>query len=397
MKAVMYGAGNIGRGFIAQLFNLSGYETVFVDVNMDVVNKLNDDRAYPLFITKGEGYEETKVDNVRCADGRNNAEVGDEIATADIMATAVGVNILKFIAAPIAEGVRRRMKLGGGPLDIIVCENKIDANVYLHDLIAEHLNDEEREYFDANFGFVEASIGRMVPKTPEEISAKYPLAVCVEPFCTLPVDKSAFKGEIPDIKNMLPYAPFELFIQRKLYMHNMSHALCAYLGKLKGYEYIWQAASDMRIRFVALGALVQSAQTLSNEHGAQIELLTEHAFDLLTRYDNKLLGDTVARVGNDTKRKLSAVDRLPGALKLAKKNGLPYDYIAMGIAAGLLFDLDDSSKEVSAYAAQNGVGAALKEYSDITCEADVALIEGYYNALSNDADSAMDSLIHSIK
>ena len=55
MKAVMYGAGNIGRGFIAQLFNLSGYETCFVDVNMDVVNRLNEEGKYPLFITdKGE-------------------------------------------------------------------------------------------------------------------------------------------------------------------------------------------------------------------------------------------------------------------------------------------------------------------------------------------------------
>ena len=395
MKAVMYGAGNIGRGFIAQLFNLSGYEVVFVDVNKVVVDKLNEDRAYPLYITKNGEYEETKVDNVRCVDGNDLSLVAKEIAEADIMATAVGVNILKFIAKPIAGGVRERMKSGKGPLDIIVCENKIDANVYLAGLISENLNGEEKEYFDKNFGFVEASIGRMVPKTPENISAKNPLAVCVEEFCTLPVDKDAFKGEIPNIKNMLPYAPFELFIQRKLYMHNMSHAICAYLGNLKGYEYIWQAASDLRIRFIALGALTQAAQSLSKEHNADISLLNEHSFDLLTRYDNKLLGDTVARVGNDTKRKLSAVDRLPGAAKQAKKNGLPNNYICMGIAAGLLFDCDDSSKEVCDFTKENGVPKALETYSDITDKEMTELITSYYNALSEDADSAMDMLIHS--
>jgi len=394
MKAVMYGAGNIGRGFIAQLFNLSGYETVFVDVNKDVVRMLNEDGKYPLFITDKGDYIKTEVDRVRCADGTDIALVAEEISTSDIMATAVGEYVLKFIAKPIAEGVRARMKKGNGPLDIIVCENKIDANVYLHDLIAENLNDEEKAYFDANFGFVEASIGRMVPKTPENISAEYPLAVCVEKFCTLPVDRDAFKGEIPEIKNMLPYAPFELFIQRKLYMHNMSHALCAYLGNLKGAEYIWQAAQDMRIRFVALGALTQSAQSLAKHHGANVADLNEHSFDLLSRYDNKLLGDTVARVGNDTKRKLSSVDRLPGAIKLAKSQGLPYDYMVMGMAAGLLFDLDDSSKEVSAFAAEKGVAEALKVYSEIEDSEIVSLCESFYNALKVDVDSALDMLIH---
>ncbi|MCI9383732.1 MAG: mannitol-1-phosphate 5-dehydrogenase, partial [Lachnospiraceae bacterium] len=32
MKAVMYGGGNIGRGFIGMLFSESGYEVTFVDV-----------------------------------------------------------------------------------------------------------------------------------------------------------------------------------------------------------------------------------------------------------------------------------------------------------------------------------------------------------------------------
>ena len=44
MKAVMYGAGNIGRGFIGQRFFLSGYETTFIDVNADVVDAINNGR-----------------------------------------------------------------------------------------------------------------------------------------------------------------------------------------------------------------------------------------------------------------------------------------------------------------------------------------------------------------
>ena len=42
-QAIMYGAGNIGRGFIGQLFHMSGYEISFIDVNMTVIDKLNAD------------------------------------------------------------------------------------------------------------------------------------------------------------------------------------------------------------------------------------------------------------------------------------------------------------------------------------------------------------------
>ena len=44
MKAVMYGGGNIGRGFIGTLFSASGFETVFVDVVDAVVNTLNSEQ-----------------------------------------------------------------------------------------------------------------------------------------------------------------------------------------------------------------------------------------------------------------------------------------------------------------------------------------------------------------
>ena len=39
----------------------------------------------------------------------------------------------------------------------------------------------------------------------------------------------------------------------------------------------------------------------------------------INRYDNKLLGDTIERVGRDTKRKLSENDRFVGAIRLCLK------------------------------------------------------------------------------
>ena len=222
----------------------------------------------------------------------------------------------------------------------------IEADKYFAEVVKEYLNEEEALYFDTHIALVEPSIGRMVPATPKEIAEKNPLSVCFEEFCTLPVDKEAFKGEIPDIKNMLPFAPFELFIQRKLYMHNMSHALSAYLGYLKDYKFIYEAQNNMAIKFFALGALMESATALSIEHKVDIIPLIQHAYDLLGRFENVLLGDTIERVGKDTIRKLSTNDRMAGAAKLCAKNGVKPVYIALGLAAGLLFEpeADEAAK-----------------------------------------------------
>lgn len=367
-KAIMYGAGNIGRGFIGQLFSQSGYEVAFIDVNMTVIDRLNADREYPVYITAGDHYDISPVKNVRGIDGKDIPAIAEAMAEADIMATAVGVNILKFIAAPFAAGVRKRMeKRIEAPLNVIICENMIGADSYFAGLVKADLNDTEKAYFDSHIALVEPSIGRMVPATPKDIAEKNPLAVCVEPYCELPVDKAAFKGEIPQIKNLVPFAPFDFYIRRKLFMHNMSHALVAYLGYRKGYTYIWEAVSDPEIRTSALHALVESSCALSAEYGVPLKELLSFSADLIERFGNKLLGDTVERVGKDTVRKLSENDRLVGAANLCIKHGIVPNYICSGITAALAFapEADEPSKEVAAFAKTNGAAAALEKYGNV--------------------------------
>lgn len=367
-KAVMYGAGNIGRGFIAQLFFQSGYETVFIDVNEEIVNVLNRDRAYPVYITAGDRYETFIVGNVRAVNGRNEDSVADEIASADICATAVGANILKHIARPVARGIALRCAAHAKPLNIIMCENLLDADKYFRSLVNEYLNDDEIKYSGDFTGYAEASIGRMVPAAPDYIRTENPAAVCVEPYCELPVDRVGFKGAIPDVVNMLPFEPFDFYIRRKLYMHNMSHALIAYLGFARGYKFIWEASADYEIRYMALGALLETASALSSEYSVGLPSLIAFSYDLLRRFDNKLLGDTVGRVGRDTVRKLSPSDRIAGSIEICRKNGIIPHFVLHAAAFALKFDPEDDpvSAEVTAFTRENGVPAALARYSGIS-------------------------------
>ncbi len=363
---VMYGAGNIGRGFIGQLFSNAGYRVGFVDINKEVIGRLNEDGRYPVHVVTTDANIEQYVENVYGIDGTDNKLVSDEIASCDMMATAIGVNVLKFIAKPIAMGIRKRYERGCAPLNIIICENLIGADAFLKGLVKNEIPD-LADYVEENVGFVEASIGRMVPVMTEEKRQGNPLRVYVEPYNILPVDKDAFKGEIPDVPNLYPFAPFNLFIQRKLFMHNMSHALCSYLGNLRGYTYVYETVGDYDIRYVAYKALSEMAIAVSKENGTEVQPLLEHAQNLLYRFGNTALGDTVARVGKDTIRKLGDNDRLVGALKLSIKHGIPCYSICIGVAAALLFapEGDERSQEVKAYAAENGALEALKKYANL--------------------------------
>ena len=384
MKAVMYGAGNIGRGFIAQRFYLSGYHTTFIDVNADVVNEINKEKKYPIYVTRGTEYVPEWVENVDAVNGRDEQAVIDTIADTDILATALGVNILPFVAPLIAKAILARKAKSGKGLNILICENMIGSNEYLHGLVEPHIPEEEKAFFEENVGFVCVSVGRTVPPTPEEFKAQYPLAVCAEPYSELPVDAAGFRPigcEMPPIKELVPFSPFAFFIERKLLIHNMGHALMAYMAYQKGYGYIFEAATDGEIKYILTRALLESARALAKRHGAPLDDTMQFVEDLMVRFENKLLVDSLDRVGRDPKRKLSAADRLVGAFNMVREEGGIPAHIAVGIAAGYLFDMesDAAAVEISTYTRENGIEKALAKYSNITDKDDVAMIKTFYD------------------
>ena len=293
-QAVMYGGGNIGRGFIGALMSRSGYEVTFVDVAVPVVEELQSRRCYPLRIVSSEGKQDLMIQNVTAVNGNDTAAVAQAIARCEVMATAVGARILKFIVPNIVAGLRQRWAEGGKPLNIIICENLNDANKIIEGMIKEQLTAEECAKFDETVGLVEASIGRMVPVQTDEMKDGEPLRVCVESYGFLPVDKAAFKGEIPEIEGMVPFEPFDFFIKRKLFIHNMGHATTAYLGGLLGDEFVWQSIGNPTIRLIAQNAMIEGSMALSRHYNVPLEGILLHITDLLGRFANVALGDTCA-------------------------------------------------------------------------------------------------------
>jgi len=345
MKAIMYGAGNIGRGFIGALFSQSGYDVSFVDVAKPVVEALQTRGSYPLRVLDGVGYEDFQIERVSAIDGTDADAVARAIAGADVMATAVGANILKFIAPNIAGGLKLRFAQGGTPLNILICENLMDANKVLEGMIKQHLTATEQSWFDQNVGLVEASIGRMVPVQTDEMKAGDALRVCVERYGFLPVDRDAFRGEIPQIRNMVPFSPFDFYIRRKLYIHNLGHATAAYLGLYTGKPLIADAIDEPEILFLAGGAMLESAEALSKKYDVALPEILRHISDLLSRFANRSLGDTCVRVGADPVRKLAASDRLIGSARLCLEQGVSPAYLCVGAAGAVYQYLKENAKE----------------------------------------------------
>lgn len=362
--AVMYGGGNIGRGFIGQLFYLSGYETVFIDVADWLVDSLNNQNGYNVVVLNGEDKTKQWVGNVRAVNGKSPDKAADEIAACEVMATAVGVNILPRIAPVLAKGIEKRLESRpDDKLNIIICENLIDADKFLREEVRKYLSPAAAQRLDDYVGFIEASVGRMVPVMTEEMRKDDPLSVWVEPFCTLPVDKSAFRGAIPDIANMQPRDNFGFYIRRKLFLHNLGHASCAYLGAEKGYDLICDAIADPDIVKTVRAAMYQSAAALHAEYMVPMNEIAEHAEDLISRFGNTGLGDTTERVGRDPLRKLMVEDRLLGSALLCIKHALPHDAIVMCIRSALRYSNsnDSSAVQMQEYIKADGIKVFLTD------------------------------------
>ena len=369
MNAIMYGAGNIGRGFIGSLLSQSGYRVTFVDVAEPVVKHLQEKECYPIRYVSTEGYEDVLIENVTALNGNDTEAVSDAIASCDIMATAVGARILKFIVPNIVAGLRKRWAMGGKPLNIIVCENLMDANLVVEGMIKEQLTQDECKKFDETVGLVEASIGRMVPVQTEEMKDGEPMRVCVERYGFLPTDKAAFKGGVPEIKNMVPFEPFDFYIKRKLYIHNMGHATCAYLGDLLNLQYIYQSIDVADVRVLVQNAMLESAVALTKKYGVKMEDIVMHITDLMGRFTNAALMDTCARVGGDPGRKLSPDDRLIGSSTLALAQGITPAYITVGAAAGLHRYINETEGMEQG---MDSAKAVLKDVSGLTADSELA-------------------------
>lgn len=366
MKAVHFGAGNIGRGFIGLLLSQAGYEVTFVDVNEAFVSQLQERGEYPVTLAS-DGQETVIVKNVTALSSVTHAdEVAAAIAEADLVTTAVGVSILKHIAGTIAEGISRRVAVSSAPLHVIACENAIGGSAQLKELVYAKLDEAARTKADASVAFPNAAVDRIVPLQQHEDILK----VVVEPFYEWVVDSSQMIPGYTPVEGVHYVDNLEPYIERKLFTVNTGHCSAAYLGFLRGYETIQQAMADEALTAQVREVLEETGAVLIQKHGFDEAQHSKYIDKILERFRNPALTDEVSRVGRSPLRKLSPNDRLVSPALQAYDRGLSYAALTRSMAGALLFNVSDDPEavELQAAIAELGVEAALAKYTGIAAD-----------------------------
>lgn len=337
MKALHFGAGNIGRGFIGLNLAKSGYAVTFVDVSQVLIDELNARNGYLVDFVGATPFSEV-VNGVSALNINDVASVTQAFCDADIVTTAIGPHILPHIAPVIATGLQARLEQSGSPVNIIACENMTGGSSALKTHVFSHIPESQHDKINSIAGFPDAAVDRIVPiQKNEDI-----LTVKTEIYQEWDIDLRGCIGEPPQLDGAHWVEDLTPYIERKLYTINTSHTAIAWLGAYYGFRTIGESLADERVRLTINAVLDESAAFLLDRHDFSESAHRDYIHTTLERFKNPEIVDGVRRVGRSPGRKLRADERIIYPASQAMKLGVVPHGLATAAAAALLYeDIDD--------------------------------------------------------
>ena len=378
-KAIMIGAGNIGRGFIGMLLEKSGYHVVFADVNMDVVNDINTRKEFTVHLVDTVCVD-TTCTNISAMSSLSQQMI-DEIVDCEIICTSVGLTALEKVAPAIAKGISARRAAGKETyMNVIACENAIRGTSQLKAHVLSHLSEEDAAYLEQWVGFPDAAVDRIIPPNRTNLPAE----VYVERYHEWDVEKGGFKGELPQVEGMEIVDDLTAYLERKLFTLNGPNAVTAFFAYLKGIPTINAAVVDPEISEVVWGMMVECGEMLVHRHSFTPESMLAYRTQLIERFKNPYVIDDAVRVAREPKRKLSPDDRIIAPMMHCAEYGIATPHYYTGVATALLYHNpeDAQSVEIHNLVAEHGVCKALELISEVPADSIQAKsIEAEYNRL----------------
>ena len=375
MKALHFGAGKIGRGFIGAVLAEAGYEVVFIDAQQWLVEALNHQGRYNIHLISNQPITQ-RIEGISALVASDDS-VAENFIDADLVTTAVSMSRLADVAPIVARGIERRCRAGvTAPINIICCENGIRATSHLRTLVYALLDSAALSYADKFVGFVDCGVDRIVPI----VTLEQPLDVAVEPYFEWCIDRTAIKGTLPELHAAHFVDNIDAYISRKLFTLNTAHCTTAYLGAMKGYKYIHEAVCDNQIREVVIGVMCESGAALVRKFDLQPEEQQCYSEQILQRFANQHLADTVSRVSRDPMRKLSPGLYFSHPISMALQFGVEVDHLATAVAAALKYRNSDDlqSLTIGEMITQMGVKNTVQEVCKIENSVVLERVEARY-------------------
>lgn len=361
-NVLIIGAGKIGRGFIAHLFFRSNFKLTFLDSSKEVVELLKKEKKYRIDLA-GEQEDLTEyvqVDDAFTPDERNKA--AEIIGNIDIMASSVGASNIEKVAAYLRDILiaTKRKK----PLNWIICENATRPAQKIKQILLQNADSDLQGFVESGLGLIETQVLRTGMSAKEEVMMKEPLALRMQNWWTLPLDKDAFIGSIPEVEGFSPKSNFSNELVRKLYTFNGTNGAIAYVGWANGHKILHHAA----LAYPAFFRQIQEESALGLTHEFNLDDKEQREFMALAmkKYTDPALNDWIERNAVDSKRKLGKEERLIGPALLCLKHGRTPTAFAKAIAAAYHYDgTDENTQEVQQTIRQSGIEEAIKKYSSI--------------------------------
>lgn len=375
-QVVLIGAGKIGRGYMADLFSHAGYALTFLEYSPELVEKLNEQGSYTVFMLSRQTGEHSKfrIGGYRAFCTQTQYEQCLEaLAETNYATVHVYPGACESIGHMLGDAIRLRRERGNEqPLDILTCVNFQAPAEILRGYALERLpSAEDKAFLEAHVGFVETLIFRNGGIPTPEMLAEDPLCVSVSDNTHWPVDRDAFRGQPPEGIEMDLQDNFAARLCYKVWAGNMTHCGQAFYGRMYGYTYAYEAALNPYIFKNNALAKREASFGICTEYHAPQELLDSSMNSKPKRFDPAAVNteekDTLNRIGADPIRKLRRNDRFIGPAILAMKHGrLPY-FLARGAAAGFYFTNPDDAAavEIQAFVREHGIEAAVEKYCQL--------------------------------
>ena len=291
--AVHFGAGNIGRGFIAPVLIENNYKVIFVDVNKELLKLINSEKSYRVTSINSNSSDINIVSNIAAIDLASEDELRTTLLDADLISTSVGPKFVKGIYQKIAELDNDRDQI------FIAFENMYRASTS---------SSKEYEKLNPNLEVIDAVVDKIVP-----LQTMDTLSVTVEKYGSIILDEDT-KGRPLKKSDVVNYKNYDNEFYKKLWLLNGLHLQLAYFAKYNNINFIHETLDkEIGITFAkkTVSQLSNAFNLLTNQ-----DLDHENFNDLIIeRFSLSLIKDEVNRICRNPETKFSKDERFEYPLR----------------------------------------------------------------------------------